>query len=87
MPTGAIEQHGPHLPIDTDIFNTPAISEGIVKGFLQSENSVLVALPVGWGTSPHHLGFPGTLSLRMGAMSNILVVPISSMLRHGFYRF
>ena len=87
IPTGAIEQHGPHLPLDTDIFNATAISEAVANNFLHTEKRVLVAPPIWWGTSPHHLGFPGTISLRNETMSNILVEVISSLLPHGFYRY
>ena len=87
IPTGAIEQHGPHLPLDTDIFNATAISESVANDFLNSENRVLVAPPIWWGTSPHHLGFPGTISLRNETLSNIVVEVIASLLPHGFYRY
>jgi creatinine amidohydrolase len=87
IPTGAIEQHGPHLPLDTDIFTATEISEEVARSFLHSENSVLIAPPIWWGTSPHHLGFPGTLSLRNETLSNIISDVISSLLPHGFYRF
>ena len=43
--------------------------------------------PVWWGTSPHHLAYPGTISLSMKTMSDLLVDIIRSLLRHGFYRF
>jgi creatinine amidohydrolase len=87
IPTGAIEQHGPHLPIDTDIFNSTTISEEVARTFSPGETSVLLAPPIWWGTSPHHLGFPGTLSLRAETLSNVLVDLLSSLLPHGFYRF
>jgi creatinine amidohydrolase len=87
IPTGAIEQHGPHLPIDTDIFNSVTISEEVARTFLSNDKSVLLAPPIWWGTSPHHLGFPGTLSLRANTMSSIVADLISSLLPHGFFRF
>ena len=87
IPTGAIEQHGPHLPLDTDIFNATSISESVANNFLHSENRVLLAPPIWWGTSPHHLGFPGTISLRNETLSNIVVEVITSLLPHGFYRY
>jgi len=87
IPTGAIEQHGPHLPVDTDIFNATAISEGIAEQYKSGKKRVLVAPPIWWGTSPHHLGFPGTLSLRNETFAQIITETISSLLPHGFYRF
>lgn len=87
FPTGAIEQHGPQLPIDTDIYNATAISEAVARKFVTAKQRVLVAPPIPWGTSPHHLGFPGTLSLRPETFSSIIFDVISSLLPHGFYRF
>ena len=87
IPTGAIEQHGPHLPIDTDIYNSTTISEIVAQTFLGKSETVLVAPPIWWGTSPHHLGFPGTISLRPETFSSIIFDIVSSLLPHGFYRF
>ena len=85
IPTGAIEQHGPHLTIDTDIYNADAISRAVAQRV--SNQRVLVAPPIWWGTSPHHLGFPGTISLKNETFTNILMDTVSSLKPHGFYRF
>ncbi len=85
IPTGAIEQHGPHLPLDTDIFNANAIAEFVAK---KTElMSVVVLPPIWWGTSPHHKGYPGTLSLRLETFYHLLHDLIDSVKSHGFYRF
>lgn len=87
QPTGAIEQHGHHLPLDTDIFNSSQIAlRAAERAQGQGIGRVLVAPPIWWGTSPHHLAYPGTLSLRMETMSDVLVDISSSFARHGFYR-
>lgn len=62
LPIGAVEQHGPHLPVRVDA----AINAGIVAravDLLPADLPVLVmpALPV--GKSDEHLAYPGTLSL------------------------
>lgn len=87
QPTGAVEQHGPHLPVDTDIHNPLSMAEALSERFMATSDSrVVVAPPLWWGLSPHHLGYPGTLSIRMEVMSDILVDICSSLLRHGFFR-
>jgi creatinine amidohydrolase len=62
LPVGAIEQHGPHLPLATDAI----ISLGIVDAALAllAPGVAALALPVQEiGTSAEHLAFGGTLSL------------------------
>ena len=61
QPTGAIEQHGHHLPVDTDIFNATQIAlRAAAEANAKGGGRVLVAPPLWWGTSPHHLAYPGT---------------------------
>ncbi len=62
LPVGAVEQHGPHLPVRTDA----AISAGIVAravALMPDDLPALVlpALPI--GKSDEHLAYPGTLTL------------------------
>ena len=87
QPTGAIEQHGHHLPIDTDIHDSSEIAYRVAaRARKESIGAVLVAPPLWWGTSPHHLAYPGTISIRMQTMSDLLVDICASLARHGFYR-
>jgi creatinine amidohydrolase len=63
LPVGAIEQHGPHLPLSTDA----VINEGIIRGTLEHVpvGLVLLVLPAQTvGLSPEHTSFAGTLSVR-----------------------
>lgn len=55
LPTGAIEQHGPALPLGTDLFAAEAVAEGVDR------EDVLVLPPVPVGVSDHHRQFHGTL--------------------------
>lgn len=61
LPVGAIEQHGPHLPLATDIL----ISEGILAAAAEqvAPDVDLLQLPsLSVGLSPEHMSFAGTLS-------------------------
>ena len=61
LPLGAVEQHGPHLPLDTDA----RIAEGILAAMwahLDADLPVLALPVVRVGTSAEHAAFPGTLS-------------------------
>jgi creatinine amidohydrolase len=62
LPVAAIEQHGPHLPLETDAL----INDGIVRATLERlprSPTVLVLPAQNVGTSPEHADFPGTLSI------------------------
>jgi creatinine amidohydrolase len=87
QPTGSIEQHGHHLPIDTDIHDSSELAYRVAEEANSAGlGEVLVAPPLWWGTSPHHLAYPGTISITMKTMSDLLVEIVASLWRHGFYR-
>lgn len=82
LPTGAIEQHGPHLPLDTDSFTSFTIS--IRAAEQVDEFPVLVLPPIWWGLSPYWLIFPGTLSLRAETLIDVIFDIARSVAHHGF---
>jgi creatinine amidohydrolase len=62
LPVAAVEQHGPHLPLATDVI----INQGVIDAAcaLLTPDLPVVVLPMqAVGTSHEHLAFPGTLSL------------------------
>lgn len=69
IPLGATEQHGPHLPLDTDTRIAVAVAEG-VAGRL---DDVVIAPPVAIGASGEHEGFAGTLSIGTRVLTDVLV--------------
>jgi creatinine amidohydrolase len=62
LTTGAIEQHGPHLPVAVDSF-LGQVWLNLVLQRLPSSTACYVAPPVTIGKSNEHTGFPGTLSI------------------------
>ncbi|MFK4189479.1 mycofactocin biosynthesis peptidyl-dipeptidase MftE [Streptomyces sparsogenes] len=80
LPLGSCEQHGPHLPLDTDTAVASAVS-GRAAHRLRGEVDVLVAPYQPYGASGEHEGFPGTVSAGHDAL-RLLVTEIGrSMLR------
>jgi creatinine amidohydrolase len=70
VPVGATEQHGPHLPTDTDTRVAQAISDGVSE----RDDSVIVLPAVTVGCSlGHGTKFPGTLSLFPEELSRLLI--------------
>lgn len=69
FPTGAFEQHGPHLPLTTDTDIVSAIAEGVERA---APNRTLL-LPTLWpGLSTHHMHFPGTLDVSQMAYIQLI---------------
>ena len=69
VPLGSVEQHGPHLPLDTDT----RIATALVDALAAARPDVAGAPPVAYGASGEHAGFPGTLSIGTEALTAVLV--------------
>jgi creatinine amidohydrolase len=69
LPIGSCEQHGPHLPIDTDLRIAQLITENVAATFLDDTTVLLPALP--FSCSWEHKGI-GTLALSTSTLSAIL---------------
>ena len=77
---GATEQHGPHLPIATDAIQGWATALGVARKL----GKTLVAPTIRPGLSPHHMDFPGTLTLRHETLANLIIDYCTSLAAHGF---
>ncbi|MGZ5391073.1 MAG: creatininase family protein, partial [Mycobacterium sp.] len=63
VPVGSTEQHGPHLPLDTDTRIATAVAEVLADRLTGNESNWLVAPAIGYGASGEHEGFSGTVSI------------------------
>jgi creatinine amidohydrolase len=70
IPLGATEQHGPHLPTDTDTVIASALAARL--GAARPE-AVVLAPAVPYGSSGEHAGFPGTLSIGQQALELLVI--------------
>ena len=83
VPVGAIEQHGPHLPIDVD--NT--FVEHICNQAALRAPGLLVSLPpVHYGYNAHNMDFPGTIDIKMQHFVDYLCDIGESLAHQGFRR-
>jgi mycofactocin system creatininase family protein len=69
VPVGSLEQHGPHLPLDTDTRIAVAVARQACHG--RAGVALAPALPV--GASGEHAAFPGTLSIGAEALTACLI--------------
>jgi creatinine amidohydrolase len=84
LPVGSTEQHGPHLPLATDVLIPLALAEGVAAG-----SGMVVAPPIAYGYQSKPLsgggqGFPGTLSLRGATFTSLLRDVVGEVIRSGF---
>lgn len=83
LPLGSIEQHGRHLPVDTDIFAAQTVALAAARA-LAPDVPVLVAPPVWTGVSPHHMHFTGTLTLSVDTFAQVIREIVTCIWQHGF---
>ena len=69
IPIGSTEQHGPHLPVDTDTRIAIAVSEGAAAVI----DTVAITPPIAITASGEHDGFPGTLSIGTEVLAAMIV--------------
>ena len=87
IPTATLEDHGYHLPIDTDVRLVEAICEQACERFNASGAARAMLFPTQvHGYTPHHLDFPGSGTLRWNVFVEALLDQGRSLCHHGFDR-
>ncbi|WP_066173861.1 creatininase family protein [Bacillus marinisedimentorum] len=84
IPIGAHEQHGPHMVESCDAVLADRMGEKLGEKLFPH---VLVTPTVNMGVSPHHLNFPGTISLKPDTLIAVLRDMVMSLHHHGITRF
>jgi creatinine amidohydrolase len=83
LPVATIEDHGPHLPIDTDVVLCTTVCE---RGAALIPEACVLVPPVIHGYSPHHMDFPGTLTIDAHTFIKYVLDVTKSLAHHGFTR-
>lgn len=85
VPVAAMEQHGPHLPVQVDSVLCPEACRRAAR--LLAEDGAAVVTPVVWtGISEHHMAFGGTFTLDFTTFFGLLRCICTSLKRDGFRR-
>jgi creatinine amidohydrolase len=83
IPAGTLEDHGPHLPLDCDI---RIASEICSRASGEKPEEVVLLPPVTHGYTPHHMDFPGPITIGWETFVKHCVDIGSSLAHHGFKR-
>jgi creatinine amidohydrolase/Fe(II)-dependent formamide hydrolase-like protein len=81
LPVGAVEQHGPHLPLDTDAFDADYLARRVAEAC--SDPKPLVLPPISYGVSYHHADFTGTVSISNDTLAKVIYEIGISVSRNG----
>ena len=81
LPVGTIEQHGPHLPLITDVLTATEMSRRAVE---QIPAEAVLLPSVFYAFNEHHLDFPGTISVRGETFIQYVTDIGRSLAHHGF---
>jgi creatinine amidohydrolase len=84
VPIACVEDHGPHLPLDVDIVIVEEICHRTAKLL---PDKVLIFPTLQNGYDPHHMDFPGTITIQWKTLVEYMLDITRSLAHHGFRRF
>lgn len=84
LPMGSVEQHGGHLPVDTDLMSVEAVALLAAERCVGAVALVLPALA--FGVAPEHAAWAGTISLSAGTLRAVVAEVVASLRQTGFER-
>ena len=79
----ATEDHGPHMPLDTDTVLGMAVANGVAD---MAPEEVLVMPPIAYGFNEHHKDFPGVIWIQPETLIAFVTDVTKSLAHHGFRR-
>ncbi|MFW9807124.1 MAG: creatininase family protein, partial [Candidatus Thorarchaeota archaeon] len=83
VPIGSTEQHGPALPVNNDHYIATQFAYRAAE-MVWDSHKVTVTPTINFGFSPHHMEFPGTITLSELTLSSMIADICYSLAQHGF---
>jgi creatinine amidohydrolase len=83
LPVGAIEQHGPHLPVDVDNRIVTWLCDEAAR---RRPDLAVSASPIHYGFNVHNMGFPGTVSVEVEHFTAYVSDVVRSFVKQGHER-
>ncbi|HYQ89135.1 MAG TPA: creatininase family protein, partial [Candidatus Binatia bacterium] len=84
LPTGALEAHGPHLPLAADVLIAGAMARAGARALASRGIETLILPPLSYTAASFAAGFPGTISVSGGTVTSLLLEIAGEMTRQGF---
>lgn len=81
VPVGAVEQHGPHLPLDVDLVCPGGVAHGAGR---EMPDKILVLPTIAYGYTGHVMDFPGTINTHFETFMRQVLDVTKSLAYHGF---
>src|SRR5579883_473789 len=83
-PLGVIEEHGPHMPLGVDIYNSYSVFRRVAELLRDRGLPAIVAPPLYWGINEATSSFAGSISVRPSTLKAIIEDTFSSLRKDGF---
>lgn len=87
LPLGAVEQHGPHLPLAVDWLGAEELARRVAPHLRRGGWRVVLAPSLPYGASTLAVAWSGTVSLSVATTTRLIVEIVRGLAAHGFRRF
>jgi creatinine amidohydrolase len=87
LPLGALEQHGPHLPLSVDWVGAEELARRVAPHLRRGGWRPVLAPSLPYGASPLAEAWSGTVSLSVATTTRLIVEIVHGLATHGFRRF
>jgi creatinine amidohydrolase len=84
LPVGAVEAHGPHLPLSTDVVIAEGMARECAQRIAEAGGTAVILPPVWYTAAGFARAFPGTVQVGAGTVTALVRDVIASLAEQGF---